>query len=41
MIMLVDDGSRLQFEVNLEPIRKVGLKLNAQLLGIARNVLGK
>lgn len=41
MVMLVDDGSRLQFEVNLEPVRKAGLKLNAQLLGIARNVLGK
>jgi len=41
MIVLIDDGSRLQFEVNLERVKHAGLKLNAQLLKIAREVRGK
>jgi YfiR/HmsC-like len=40
MIVLVDDGSRLQFEVNLERVKPAGLKLSAQLLKIARAVKG-
>jgi YfiR/HmsC-like len=40
MIVLIDDGSRLQFEVNLERVKPTGLKLSAQLLRIARNVRG-
>jgi YfiR/HmsC-like len=38
MIMLVWDASHMQFEVSLDPIKRAGLALNAQLLGIARNV---
>lgn len=41
MIALLADGSRLQFEVNLAQVKRVGLKLNSQMLAIARNVLGK
>jgi YfiR/HmsC-like len=40
MIALIDDGNRLQFEVNLERVRPTGLKLRAQLLKIARDVRG-
>jgi hypothetical protein len=40
MIVLIDDGNRLQFEVNLERVRPTGLKLSAQLLKIARDVRG-
>lgn len=38
MIVLVSEANRLQFEVNLKPVNRVGLKLNAQLLNIARKV---
>ncbi|SJM92846.1 putative transmembrane protein [Crenothrix polyspora] len=41
MIVLIDDGNRLQFEVNLEQVKANGLKLSAQLLKIARAVQGK
>jgi YfiR/HmsC-like len=41
MIALIDDGTRLQFEVNLDQVRPAGLKLSAQLLQIARAVRGK
>ncbi|WP_394754467.1 YfiR family protein [Crenothrix sp.] len=41
MIILIDDGDRLQFEVNLEQVKSTGLKLSAQLLSIARDVRGK
>lgn len=41
MIVLIDEGSRLQFEVNLEPVRKVRLRLTSQLLKIARDVKGQ
>jgi YfiR/HmsC-like len=41
MIVLIDDDERLQFEVNLERVKRVGLKLNAQLLQIAHEVRGK
>jgi YfiR/HmsC-like len=40
MIVLIDDGNRLQFEVNLERVKPTGLKLRAQLLKIARDVRG-
>jgi YfiR/HmsC-like len=40
MIALINDGDRLQFEVNLERVRPAGLKLSAQLLKIAREVRG-
>jgi hypothetical protein len=40
MIVLIDDGSRLQFEVNLDRVKSSGLKLSAQLLKIAHNVRG-
>jgi hypothetical protein len=38
MIGLVSGANRLQFEVNLQPVNRVGLKLNAQLLNLARKV---
>ena len=41
MIALTDDGKRLQFAVQLERVKRVGLMLNAQLLQIAREVRGK
>lgn len=41
MIVLIDDNSRLQFEVNLERVKSSGLRLSAQLLKIARDVRGK
>lgn len=41
MIELIDDGTRLQFEVNLDQVKSAGLKLSAQLLQIARAVRGK
>lgn len=40
MIVLID-GERLQFEVNLKPVKRAGLKLSAQLLKIAREVQGQ
>jgi len=40
MILLVENDQRLQFEVNLEPVRRAGLRLNSQLLQIARSVRG-
>lgn len=40
MIALIDDGNRLQFEVNLARTKPVGLKLSAQLLKIAKDVRG-
>lgn len=40
MIVLLEDNNRLQFEVNLVPVVKAGLKLNAQLLKIAHQVKG-
>jgi hypothetical protein len=41
MIVLIDDGKRLQFEVNLDQVKRAGLKLSSQLLQIARTVRGK
>ncbi len=41
MISLINDGKNLNFEVNLEKVKHVGLKLNAQLLQIARDVRGR
>jgi len=41
MIILIDDNNRLQFEVNLDKVKRAGLKLNSQLLKIARDVRGK
>jgi hypothetical protein len=41
MITLVDADNRLQFEVDLDHVKRVGLKLNSQLLKIAREVRGK
>lgn len=38
MIGLVNEANRLQFEVNLKSVNRVGLKLHAQLLNIARKV---
>ncbi len=40
MIVLVNAGDRLHFEINLEPVKLAGLKLNAQLLKIARHIKG-
>lgn len=41
MIALINDGKNLNFAVNLERVRYAGLKLNAQLLQIAREVRGR
>ena len=41
MIQLTKDGDRVRLDVNLEPIKKVDLKLSAQLLKIAHDVKGK
>lgn len=41
MVSLINDGKNLNFEVNLEKVKHVGLKLNAQLLQIARDVRGR
>lgn len=41
MIVLIADGSRLQFEVDLKKIKRAGLNLSAQMLQIAREVRGK
>lgn len=40
MIVLIDDGSRLQFEVDLGRVKSSGIKLSAQLLKIAHNIRG-
>lgn len=40
MIVLIADGNRLQFEVNMTQVKPSGLKLSAQLLKIAKNVRG-
>jgi YfiR/HmsC-like len=41
MIALVNDGEGLQFEVNLERVERVGIKLSSKMLQIARQVRGK
>jgi YfiR/HmsC-like len=41
MVVLIEDNNRLQFAVNLETVRNVGLKMDAQLLRIAKDVRGK
>lgn len=41
MIMLINNGKTLSFEIDLERIKHAGLKLNAQLLQIARDVRGR
>lgn len=41
MIALASDGNRLQFEVNLERIENLGIKMSSQILQIARAVRGK
>lgn len=41
MIALIDDGTRLQFEINLTQVKSADLKLSAQLLQIARAIRGK
>ncbi len=41
MIALINDGKNLNFEVNLERVRRSSLKLSAQLLQIAREVRGR
>lgn len=40
MIELISDGTHLQFEVNLEPVTQVGIKLSSKMLQIAREVKG-
>jgi hypothetical protein len=40
MIVLVNDDNRLQFDVNLDPVKRSGLKLSAQLLKIAHKLKG-
>lgn len=40
MIALVNDGGRLQFEVNLERVEHTGIKLSSKMLQIARDVRG-
>ena len=40
MIMLIDDDNRLLFDVNLDPVKRSGLKLSAQLLKIAHKLKG-
>jgi YfiR/HmsC-like len=40
MIVLIDEGNRLQFEINLESVKSANLKLSAQLLKLARDVRG-
>lgn len=39
--MLVNDGSHLQFEVNLVQAEQQGINMSSQILQIARNVRGK
>lgn len=41
MIVLINDGKNLNFAINLEITRNSGIKLNAQLLQIAREVRGR
>lgn len=41
MIQLNNDGKNLSFSINLEYARRAGLKFNAQLLQIARQVRGR
>ncbi len=41
MIMLTEENNRLQFEVNLDNVKSTGLKLNSQLLKLAREVRGR
>lgn len=41
MIALINDGKNLNFSVNLEVTRNSSLKLNAQLLQIAREIRGR
>ena len=40
MIALVSEGDHLQFEVNLQLVDKVGIKLSSKMLQIARSVRG-
>jgi hypothetical protein len=40
MIVLINDGVRLQFEVNLERVEHTGIKLSSKMLQIAREVRG-
>ena len=40
MINLVNEDNRLQFEVNLELVEKVGIEMSSQILKIARKVRG-
>jgi YfiR/HmsC-like len=39
MIILIDDGSRLQFEVNIKRVGGVGISLSSKMLQIARQVI--
>lgn len=41
MIALVNDGVRLQFEVDLERVEHTGIKLSSKMLQIAREVRGE
>jgi hypothetical protein len=41
MIGLVTADDRIQFEVNLDPAQRAGLKINSQLLQLARAVKGR
>jgi len=41
MINLVNEDNRLQFEVNLELVEKVGIEMSSQMLKIARKVREK
>jgi hypothetical protein len=41
MIGLVTADDRIQFEVNLDPSQRAGLKINSQLLKLARAVKGR
>lgn len=41
MIALIDEGGRLQFEVNLARVTQVKIKLSSKMLQIARSVSGR
>lgn len=40
MIELVSDGNHLQFEVNLDAVEQVGIKMSSKMLQIAQKVRG-
>jgi len=40
MIAIFNDGERLQFDVNLEPVKRAKIKLSSEMLKIAHSVKG-